>query len=150
MITSKHRLLYYPSVLDKRADDAVSTLFGQLRQVHGIAADIVPLRVVPSIFGNTILVPDAAQEKEIYERDFLPRWRTLNARTGKKIGKVLRSRSNRYCLAGTLALASDEGVEWYSTYGDRFSAHDEDYRVGFLKVLLARGPALLDELCMAA
>jgi hypothetical protein len=41
-------------------------------------------------------------------------------------------------IAGTLALVSD-GVEWYSTYGDRFAIYDHDHRLGFLKAVLAKG-----------
>jgi len=102
---------------------------------------------------NALLVADEGHEKEIYERDFLPRWQLLNARTGARIGKVLRSRSHRYCIAGTVAVVSEEGVEWYSTHGDRFAAlhgvqtGGQDCRVEFLKTVLRTGPVLFGELC---
>lgn len=147
MVDLNYRVRFYSPALEKRVEEAVPVLFRQLQQVHGIAGEVIPLRLVPSLLSSTILVPDESQEKEIYDRDYLPRWQILNARTGAKIGKVLRSRSHRYCLAGTVALASDEGIEWCCTYGDRFSVYDEDHRLGFLKALLAIGPGLLIELC---
>ena len=60
---------------------------------------------------------------------------------------MLRSKSGNHFVAGVVAICSDEGLEWYALRGDRFSAYDEDYRIGFLKALLVEGPTLLVNLC---
>jgi hypothetical protein len=133
--------------MEKRVDEGIPPLFAELQNAYRIESQVIGLRLVPSPLNKAILVPDEGHEKEIYERDFLPGWRVLNARTGAKIGKVLRSRSGRYCVAGTVALLSGQGVEWYSVFGDRFVAYDSDHRLGFLKALLAKGPALVADLC---
>jgi len=147
MVRSDFRVGYYSPALEKRVDDGIPPLFAELQSAYGIESQVINLRLVPSLLSDAILVPDEAHEKEIYERDFLPRWPVLNARTSMKIGKVLRSRSGRYCVAGTVAVLSGQGVEWYSVFSDRFVSYDADHRLGFLKALLAQGPALLANLC---
>jgi hypothetical protein len=138
-------LRYYSPAFDKHVDDKILVLLERLRRTHGIATKVVALRMVPSLLSSTLLVPDEGHAKEIFERDFLPCWRALNDHTGMKISSVLRSKSGSYFVAGTIAVVSDLGVEWYAT-GDRFAAYDADAGLGFLKALQARGPALLDEL----
>lgn len=147
MIGSDFRLGYYSPALEKRVDEGIPPILAELQRVYGIESQVINLRLVPSLLSAAILVPDEAHEKEIYDRDFLPRWRVLNARTGVNLRKALRSNSGRYCVAGTVALSSDEGVEWYSVPGGRFRPYDEDHRLGFLKALSAKGPALLTDLC---
>jgi hypothetical protein len=147
MVGSDFRVGYYSPALEKRVDEGIPPIFAELQSAYGIESQVINLRLVPSLLSAAILVPDEAHEKEIYERDFLPRWAVLNPRTGARVRKVLRSKSGRYCVAGTLALFSDEGVEWYSVPGGRLRSYDEDHRLGFLKALSAKGPALLSELC---
>jgi hypothetical protein len=147
MVGSDFRIGYYPPALEKRVDEGIPPLFAELQSKHGIESQVINLRLVPSLLSAAILVPDEAQEKEIYDRDFLPRWRVLNARTGVNLRKALRSNSGRYCVAGTVAVLSGQGVEWYSVFGDRFGSYEKDHRLGFLKALLAQGPALLADLC---
>jgi hypothetical protein len=147
MVGSDFRIGYYSPALEKRVDEGIPPLFAELRSAHGIESQVIHLRLLPSPLNNAILVPDESHEKEIYDRDFLPRWRVINARTGMKIGKVLRSQSGRYCVAGTVAVLSGQGVEWYSVFRDRFGSYDADHRLGFLKALLAEGPAVLANLC---
>lgn len=140
-------LRYYSPAIEKPVHEAISTLLPDIGNKHGIESDTIALRLVPSLLSSTILVPDEDHEKEIYERDFLPRWPLLNARTETRIGKVLRTRSHRYCVAGTVAVLSNEGIEWYCVFGDQFSKYDQDHRLGFLKAVLANGPSLLVDLC---
>jgi hypothetical protein len=147
MVGSDFRVGYYSPAFEKRVDEGIPQLFAELQSRYGIESQVIDLRLVPSLLSATMLVPDEAHEKEIYDRDFLPRWRVLNARTGVTIRKALRSNSGRYCVAGTVAVLSCQGVEWYSVFGDRFGTYDADHRLGFLKALLARGPALLTDLC---
>jgi hypothetical protein len=128
-------------------NEAIESLMNQIQRTHGLSFELAPVRLVPSTLSATTLVPDDRHEEEIYKRDFLPQWRVLNARTGARVRKVLRSNSGRFCIAGTLAVVSDRGVEWYSVFGDRFSGHDQDYRIGFLKAVLVEGPGLLEDLC---
>jgi hypothetical protein len=146
MVGSDFRIGYYSPAMEKRVDEGIPPLFAELQNAYRIESQVIDLRLVPSPLNNAILVPDESHEKEIYERDFLPRWRVLNSRTGAKVSKVLRSNSGRYCVAGTLAVFSGEGVEWYSVFGDRFGSYDEDHRLGFLKALLAKGPILIVDL----
>jgi hypothetical protein len=147
MVGLDFRIGYYSPALEKRVDEGIPDLFAELQTAHGIESQVINLRLIPSPLSSATLVPDEAHEKEIYQRDFQPRWRVLNPRTGAKIGKVLRSNSGGYCVAGTLAVLSGQGVEWYSVFGDRFGSYDEDHRLGFLKALLAEGPGLLADLC---
>lgn len=139
------RLRYYSPALDKRVDDEILVLFERLRQAHGIATEVVALRLVPSLLSSTLLVPDRHHEKEIYESDFLPCSRALNARTRARMGKMLRSRSGNHFVAGTVAVVSDDGLEWYAV-DDRFAAYDAHPGLAFLKALHEKGPTLLTEL----
>jgi hypothetical protein len=147
MIGSDFRVVYYSPDTEQHVEKGIPPLFAEIRSAHRIDSQVIYLRLVPSLLNNAILVPDEKEEKEIYERDFLPRWRILNARTGTTVRRVLRSRSGRYCIAGTVAVLSSQGIEWYSVFGDRFGSYDGDHRLGFLKALLAKGPVLLIDLC---
>ena len=143
MIGSDFRIVYYSPALEKRVDEGIPPLFAELQSAQGIESQAINLRLVPSPMNSAIVVPDEAHEREIYQRDFEPRRRVLNLRTGARARKVLRSNSGRYCIAGTLAVFSGQGVEWYSVFSDRFASYDEDHRLGFLKALLKNraGPA---------
>lgn len=148
MIGHKYRIRYYsPAALEKRVHEAILTLLPEIRSRHGIATEIESVRLIPSPLSAAILVPDQDHQKEFYDRDFLPQWRLLNARTGMSVRKILRSRRGGHFVAGVVAIVSDQGVEWYSVPGDRFSEYDQDHRLGFLKTLLVQGPALLEDLC---
>jgi hypothetical protein len=144
---SDYRVCFYSPAGQERVDRGIPPLFAELQSAHGIESQVINLRLVTSSMNPAILVPDEAHEKEIYQRDFEPRWRVLNPRTGARVRKVLRSNSGRYCVAGTVAVLSGQGVEWYSVFSDRFASYDEDHRLGFLRALLANGQALLADLC---
>src|ERR1700687_6166618 len=114
-MTTVYRFRFYSPDLEPHINEAGISLLGEIRDRWGIGYELVPLRLVPSMLSAGILVPDQEHVKGRYLHDFLPHWRRLNERTGTKLSKVLRSRSGGYFLAGTLALVSDTGVEWYST-----------------------------------
>jgi hypothetical protein len=97
---SGHRVRYYSAAFEKRVHEAILLLLAEIQSRHGIATEVIPLRVVPSPMSSEIMVSDEAHEKEIYDRDFWPRWEVLNARTGERIGKVLRSNSGNHFVAG--------------------------------------------------
>ena len=110
--------------------------------------DIVELRVVPSkLTGQPF--PDSAHEEEIYKRDFLPRKNVLKARTGMSLRDQLRSNSGNYNLAGTLAIVSHSGIEWFCPpYGrDAQFGFDSDARLDFLLAVREQGTVFLVQLC---
>jgi hypothetical protein len=137
---------YYSPAFNKRVAAEIPAVLEQIRQTHGLTSEIIAVRQVPSLIDPTIIGADEAHEKEIYARDFMANYRVLNARTGALLSRTLRSRSGRYCVAGTIALVSSEGVEWYAARQDQFAALDEDPGLDFLKALLAEGPALIGRL----
>lgn len=56
------------------------------------------------------------KEKAIYERDFKPSARLLKARTGDSITRLRSRKARHYFVStpGTIAIVSDDGVEWYT------------------------------------
>ncbi len=76
-------------------------------------------------------------EREVYERDFKPRARVLNRRTGESV-TTLRSHSGRYFVStpGTVAVVRKGKVEW-------FVIGDQDV-ISFLNEVLAKRGCLLN------
>jgi hypothetical protein len=146
MAISEYWLRYYSPAFEERVRETIGPLLGEVRNTHQVRCEKVPLRLAPSRL-NGALFPDDTHEGEIYKRDFPPRKNLLKTRTGLPMHSALRSRSGGYFVAGTVAIVSDLGIEWYSTAGERFSQYDPDHRIGFLKALLAEGPKLLAALC---
>jgi hypothetical protein len=124
MAGSNHQVRYYSPAFDKHVSEAIPSLLEELWNRHRIANEVIPVRLVPS-FLNGAKGPDEAHEKELYDRDFWPRWRVLNARTGTRISKVLRSNSGNHFVAGVVAICSTEGLEWFAAPSDRFSTYDQ-------------------------
>jgi hypothetical protein len=123
MPVSDRRVRYYSPAFEEHVHEAILLLLAEIRSRHRIATEVVPLRVAPSPMSSEIIVPDEANEKEIYDRDFWPRWPFLSARTKERIAKVLRSNSGNHFVAGVVAVCSDEGLQWYAVRGPQFLAY---------------------------
>jgi hypothetical protein len=140
-------LRYYSPAFEKNAHGSIVRMCDGIWNKHSLRTEIVKIRLVPALLNKAILVPDQIHQEALYYSDFMPRWRVLNARTGTRMRKVLRSNSGAYFVAGVVAIVSDQGLEWYAVPGDSISEHDQDYRVRFLAAVFATGPGLLAELC---
>jgi len=132
---------YYSPHYEEKVHKEIISLLNQIRAKHGITYEIFD---VPR-----------DREMEIYKSHFARRARVLTPRIGgKSVANALRSRGGRgYAyLRGLIALIKNENVEWFTCYEDplydTWKAYDKEYPVtlGFLKMLLNRGPALLAEI----
>ncbi len=112
------------------AEDILA-LLAEIKTKHNIAYEILDL----SSHGEY----DEDKEKGIYERDFKPRAKVLKNRTGEPITGLRSRRAGHYFVStpGTIAIVSDDGVEWYALGNEAISQ--------FLRAVLARGYALLEE-----
>jgi len=116
------------------ADESLCSLLGNIEKTHGIPSEICDVSHQGAY--------DPQKEKEVYERDFKPRAKTLKKRTGRSIEKNLRSRKTRnyfVSIPGTIAVVSDQGVEWYTLGREEISK--------FLDRVLVKGSVQLEELC---
>lgn len=117
----------------------------EIKRNHKIEYKIFDLRITKDEH------VDETHEKEIYEKHFKPRAKVLKQRIGESLPRTLRSRQGRghYYISGVIALLDNEQIEWYTCYDSckKFKEIDEDNTIGFLKALLNRGIALLDEIC---
>jgi hypothetical protein len=109
----------------------VRRLLAEIRTKHNISYEVLDL--------SSNGARDEEREKQVYEAEFKPRAKLLKKRTGNPIAR-LRSRRGRYygvSTPGTIAVVGDGKVEWYAV-------GDSDI-VEFLKVVLVKGPVLLEE-----
>ena len=117
----------------------------EIKRKHKIEYEIFDLRITKDGYVNEI------HEKEIYEKHFKPRAKVLKQRIGESLPSTLRSRHGRghYYISGVIALLENEQIGWYTCYEscEKFKEMNEDYTIGFLKALLNRGIALLEEIC---
>ena len=112
----------------------VTRLLVEIRTRHNIPHEVLDL--------SSNGAYDEEKEKQVYEAEFKPRAKILKKRTGKPITKELRSRKGRHYFVstpGTIAAVRDGKVEWYAV-GDREI-------IEFLKMVLIKGHALLEERC---
>jgi len=120
-------------------------LLEEIKRNHKIEYKIFDLRITKDGY------VDETHEKEIYEKHFKPRAKVLKQRIGESLPRTLRSRQGRghYYISGVIALLENEQIGWYTCYDSckKFKEIDEDNTIGFLKALLNRGIALLDEIC---
>jgi hypothetical protein len=112
-------------------------LLKQLREKHKIESEIIDLSM-----GDVSIPAEIIRERITYERKFLPRKETLKKRTGVSLSLL-----KRYGLAGTIAIICNGEIEWYTIPRREFKKYDDNFRIGFLKMLLDDGPRLLSELC---
>ena len=140
------KLRYYAPDYRKQTHDVILSLLEQIKIKHNILYEITQLRYRKSEYSDDYIA-DEQHEKEIYEKDFLPRKFVLKQRIGESIRRLLRSRSGGYFVAGTVAIALDGQIEWFANYANPFKEYDEDSTVGFLKAVLEKGPVLLSQLC---
>ena len=111
----------------------IRELLSDIGEKHGITQEISDLSRKGAY--------DEEKEEQVYERHFKPRAKVLKKRTGKPITQ-LRSRKARHyfvSLPGTIAIIRDKKIEWY-TLGD-------EEITKFLKVVLGKGYAYLEECC---
>ncbi len=87
-------------------DHEITDRLGRIHAAHGIRFVVADL----SRNGEH----DWDRNREVYEKDFKPRAKTLKRRTGEPI-TGLRSRSGRYYVSipGTLSVVRNGAVEWF-------------------------------------
>ena len=125
------RLRYY---CQGQGSAEVTRLLIEIRTRHNIPHEVLDL--------SSNGAYDEEKEKQVYEAEFEPRAKILKKRTGKPITKELRSRRARHyvvSIPGTIAVVRDGKVEWYAV-GNREI-------IEFLKMILIKGHALLEERC---
>jgi len=84
---------------------------------------------------------DKEKEREVYERDFKPLAKLLKKRTGEPITRLRSRKARNYFVStpGTLAVARDGAVEWYTLGNGEI--------IRFLNMVLGNGHAFLEERC---
>ena len=114
-----------------RGVEGILTLLADIKTRHNIAYEVTDL----TSHGKY----DEDKEKAIYERDFKPRARLLKKRTKDTITRLRSRKARHYFVStpGTVAIVSDEGVEWYTLGNQEITQ--------FLSAVLAEGYALLAE-----
>jgi hypothetical protein len=145
------KLRYYAPAYD--AHEEIINLLNEIKQKNGLDYEVFEIRRKRSSYGLGAY-PDPQHQKEIYEKDFKPRARTLKPRIGESVARALRSRRGRggYFIAGTIALIEKNKVEWFSSYSDPlyevWKSYDEKHprTLGFLKMILERGVEPLKEI----
>ena len=129
--------------LKKKKNERILALLEEIKRKHKIEYEIFDLRIKDGYVDET-------HEKEIYEEHFKPRAKVLKRRIGESLPRTLRSRQGRghYYISGVIALLEDGQIGWYTCYErcKKFKIDDEDHTIGFLKALLNRRIALLDEI----
>lgn len=126
----------------QRADYGVCSLLSEIKRRHGIPYEVGELRMKRSSDGSTY--PDEGHERDIYNREFLPRSKVFRRR-GFSV-TYLRSNRGYVYLEGTVAVVSNGLIEWFTHRDERFKGKDEDATLAFLRALPERGKPLLDEL----
>jgi len=129
----------------KEKNERILALLEEIKRKHKIDYEIFDLRITKDGY------VDETHEKEIYEKHFKPRAKVLKQRIGESLPRALRSRQGKghYYISGVIALLENGQIGWYTCYESckKFEEMDEDYTIGFLKALLNRGIALLEEIC---
>ena len=129
----------------KEKNERILALLEEIKRKHKIEYEIFDLRITKDGY------VDETHEKEIYEKHFKPRAKVLKQRIRESLPRTLRSRQGRghYYVSGVIALLENGQIGWYTCYKscEKFKEMNEDYTIGFLKVLLNRGIALLEEIC---
>lgn len=117
----------------RRRTQEIVSLLAEIKARHNIAYEVLDL----SAHGEY----EEENEKAIYERDFKPRAKLLKARTGDSITRLRSRKARRYFVStpGTLAIVSDDGVEWYTLGNGEITQ--------FLTSVRAGGHARLYALC---
>lgn len=141
-------LRYYAPHYRPPIHDTLLGLLERIRLTHGTPSEVIALKAKKSEY-SADLFADPEQQKEVYRRDFLPRSKVLKTRIGDSVRRFVRSRRGGHFVAGTVAIVSEAGIEWFAHYDQPFAALDPDPNVAFLKAVLDKGPVLLSELCTA-
>jgi hypothetical protein len=141
-----YALRYYAPCYEPAVHEAILALLAQVNGRYGVPYEVVEVRHSRSTYADG-LIAERAHQKEIYERDFLPRKAVLKFRTGEQLGRLLRSRSGNHFVAGTVAITAKGQVHWLAHYGSQFAGAAQEPQLAFLRALLERGPQLLPELC---
>lgn len=146
-----YKLRYYLSETEsyKEKNENVLQLLNLIKGKYGLDYETFSLRL--QRLSESSLYTDEAHEREIYEKHFRPRAKTLSQRMGISLKGGLRSRSGHYYLAGILAILENGQVGWYTCWEStqRFKIYNDDGEIGFLKGILEEGKTLLEELCPA-
>lgn len=96
--------------------------------------------------GDVSIPAEMIRERRVYEHEFVPQARRLKKNVGVGLSKSLKK--DRFLrLSGTIAIAHNGEIGWYATPCKEFEDYDDDFRIGFLKMLLDKGPRLLSKLC---
>jgi len=131
---------YYSPHYKEEVHKEIIRLLNEIQVKYGIAYEIFD---VPR-----------EREMEIYKNHFAKRARILVQRIGgNSVAKALRSKGGRgYAyVRGVMALVKNGNVEWFACYEDplynTWKTYDDKHptTLGFLKMLLNKGPALLVE-----
>jgi len=83
------------------------------------------------------------QERQVYERDFKRRAKTLKKRTGKPITKLRGAGGKRHyyvSIPGTIAIVRNAQVEWWTFTDSEITE--------FLNRVLSEGQVFLEKLCI--
>jgi len=141
-----YKLRYYAPSFRKDVHVEILRLLETVKASCGVPYEVREIPHQPGPDSNYRVVEES-EERTIYEKDFLPRKGVLRCRSGESLNRLLRTRSKRFCLAGTVAVTRDGLVEWFSSFAAPFREFDKnDPALGFLKALQEGGPALLEEL----
>ncbi len=124
------RLRYYCKA---QGSDEILKLLTEVRARHDIPCEVLDV----SSNGEY----DEEKERQIYERHFKPRARILKKRTGESITRLRSRKARHYFVStpGTIAIVRDGEIEWYTLGNEEIAK--------FLKMVLSKGYALLEECC---
>ena len=111
-----------------------------LLETHKIESEIKDLSMKDESIPSEMI-----GEMRAYEREFLPRKQILKKRTGASLSVLKKYGFPN--VSGTIAITRNGEIEWYAIRCREFNEYDQDFRVGFLKMFLDKGPRLLSRLC---
>jgi len=116
-------------------------LLNKIREKHKIKIEVTDLSD-----GDESIPDQIIRARHAYEHDFMPKAKILKKRVGVRLSVGLKKRGF-INLSETIAITCDGGIGWYATPRKEFKKYDENFKIGFLKMLLDNGPILLSELC---
>jgi hypothetical protein len=135
----------YYAPLYGRHQEALN-LLERISSEHGIEFEVIDLTADGKDYASR------ERQAEVYEQDFKPRTMHLSKKVRGGLPENLRSGRGKknFYVAGAICIIKDGEIEWYTAFTDplyeMMKKYDENFRVGFLKMLLERGKALVGEL----